>query len=113
MPLKEKGVKLQTVFPDSTGNAGFRVERAGRLPVTMYFDSAGRVMRMVTRFALPGPVAGDLQVVRLYGYDGIGRGAVVPAHGDPARGQAVLRPGDRLAGGEATIDDSLLAGPAR
>jgi hypothetical protein len=67
VPLKDKGVKLRPVFPDSMGNAGFTVERAGRLPVTMYFDSAGRVMRLVTRFALPGPVAGDAQVVLLHG----------------------------------------------
>ena len=65
--LKEKGVKLRPVFPDSTGNAGFTVERRGRLPVTMYFDSTGRVAYLVTRFAMPGPVAGDAQVVRLYG----------------------------------------------
>lgn len=65
--LKEKGVKLKPVFPDSMGNAGFRVERAGRLPVTMYFDSAGRVTAMVTRFAQPGPVPGDGQLVRLSG----------------------------------------------
>lgn len=65
--LKEKGVKLSPVFPDSSGHAGFRVERAGRLPVTMYFDSAGRVLRMLTVFALPGPVAGDPQVVTLHG----------------------------------------------
>ena len=67
MPLREKGVKLQPVFPDSAGHQGFRVERRGRLPVTMYFDSAGRVLRMVTQFALPGPVAGDLQVLDFYG----------------------------------------------
>ena len=66
-PLKEKGVKLHAVFPDSAGHPGFRVERNGRLPVTMYFDSAGRVMRMVTTFALPGPVAADAQVLEFYG----------------------------------------------
>ncbi len=65
--LKEKGVRLHQVFPDSVGNEGFRVERAGRLPVTMYFDSAGRVTSMVTRFAQPGPVEGDPQLVRLSG----------------------------------------------
>jgi hypothetical protein len=65
--LKEKGVKLQAVFPDSLGHPGFRVERAGRLPVTMYFDSAGRVVRLLTRFALPGPVAGDAQVLTFHG----------------------------------------------
>lgn len=67
VPLKAKGVKLHPVFPDAAGNAGFRVERQGRLPVTMYFDSAGVVVRLVTQFALPGPVAGDAQVVNLYG----------------------------------------------
>lgn len=65
--LKQKGVKLQAVFPDSSGHPGFRVDRAGRLPVTMYFDSAGRVVRMITRFALPGPVAGDAQVLTFHG----------------------------------------------
>ncbi len=67
VPLREKGVKLHAVFPDSAGHAGFRVERRGRLPVTMFFDSAGAVARMVTQFALPGPVPGDAQVVNLYG----------------------------------------------
>lgn len=67
VPLKETGVKLHAVFPDSAGHAGFRVERRGRLPVTMFFDSAGAVARMVTQFALPGPVPGDAQVVNLYG----------------------------------------------
>ena len=70
VPLEEKGVKLHAVFPDSSGHAGLRVERAGRLPVTMYFDSAGQVVRMVTQFALPGPVAGDLQVLSFYGSTG-------------------------------------------
>lgn len=65
--LKEKGVKLRPVFPDSSGNHGFVVERANRLPVTMYFDSAGRVVRLITTFALPGPVAGDAQEVRMSG----------------------------------------------
>jgi hypothetical protein len=67
MPLKEKGIKLHAVFPDSAGHAGFRVERAGRLPVIMYFDSTGAVVRMLTKFALPGPVAGDDQAIGLYG----------------------------------------------
>lgn len=65
--LKEKGVKLKAVFPESAGNRGFRVERAGRLPVTMYFDSSGRVARMLTTFALPGPTPGDAQEIRLSG----------------------------------------------
>ena len=67
VPLKDNGVTLHAVFPDSAGNAGFRVERAGRLPVVMYFDSAGQVVRMVTQFALPGPVAGDPQVLSFQG----------------------------------------------
>lgn len=113
VPLKEKGVKLHPVFPDSMGNSGFRVERAGRLPVTMYFDSAGRVMRLVTRFALPGPVAGDAQVVRLYGS--------VESEGVRwFRRMEILRAGkpyfdleiDSLSVKPA-INDSLLAGPAQ
>ena len=67
VPLKQKGMKLHAVFPDSAGHAGFRVERAGHLPVTMYFDSTGAVVRMLTKFALPGPVAGDDQAIGLYG----------------------------------------------
>ena len=113
VPLKEKGVKLHSVFPDSMGNPGFTVERAGRLPVTMYFDSAGRVMRMVTRFALPGPVAGDPQVLRLYGStesEGVRW----------FRRMEILRAGkpyfdfeiDSLAVRRG-IDDSLLAGPRK
>ena len=113
VPLKEKGMKLHAVFPDSMGNAGFTVERAGRLPVTMYFDSAGRVMRLVTRFAMPGPVAGDPQVVRLSG----------STESDGVRWferMEILRAGkpyfdleiDSLVAKPA-ISDSLLSGPPR
>ncbi len=113
VPLKERGVKLQKVFPDSMGNAGFTVERAGRLPVTMYFDSAGRVVRLLTQFALPGLVAGDLQVVRLYGStesEGVRwfRRMEILRAGKPyfdlEIDSLVVKP---------TIRDSLLAGPAQ
>ncbi len=111
IPLKEKGVKLHAVFPDSMGNKGFTVERAGRLPVTMYFDSAGRVMRLVTRFALPGPVAGDPQVVRLSGStesDGVRwfRRMEILRAGKPYFDLEI----DSLAAKPA-INDALLAGP--
>lgn len=109
--LKEKGVKLQGVFPDSAGHAGFTVERKGRLPVTMYFDSAGRVVRMITRFALPGPVAGDLQDIRFYGK--IEAGGVTWF-----KAMEILRAGKRYFDLEIdsltvkrSVSDTLLAGP--
>ena len=111
--LKEKGVKLHPVFPDSAGDAGFTVERAGRLPETMYFDPAGRVTTLVTRFALPGPAAGDPQVVRLWG-------TTESAGVRWFRGLEILRDGkpyfdleiDSLVVTRA-IDDSFFAGPRR
>ena len=112
VPLKEKGVKLQSVFPDSAGHAGFTVERPGRLPVTMYFDSAGRVARLITRFALPGPVAGDVQDVRFYGSlesEGVRwfKAMEIVRAGKPYFDLEI----DSLAV-KPTIHDSLLAGPA-
>lgn len=109
--LKEKGVKLHAVFPDSAGHPGFRVDRAGRLPVAMYFDSAGRVVRMLTHFAMPGPVAGDAQVVTLNGTTDAGglrwfRRMEIARAGKPYFDLEV----DSLAVQRA-MDDPLLAGP--
>jgi len=111
VPLKEKGVRLHAVFPDSAGHAGFRVERAGRLPVIMYFDSTGAVVRMLTKFALPGPVAGDNQAISL-------SGSTVSNGVRWFRRMEILRAGkpyidldvDSLAM-KRSIKDPLLAGP--
>ena len=73
----------------------------GRLPVTMYFDSTGAVVRMLTKFALPGPVAGDDQAIRPLRLDDIEWRALVQADENSSRGQAVLRPGRGFARDEA------------
>ena len=113
VPLKEKGVKLHAVFPDSAGHAGIRVERAGRLPVMMYFDSAGTggadgdpSSRCLGRWRV------TLQVLSFGGSTHVEWRALVQANGDPARGQAVLRPGRGFAGNEAIDRGPAARGPA-
>ena len=65
--LQRPGVRLRTAPPDANGNAGFRVQQHGRLPVTMYFDTTGRVTHLATTFATLGRTAGDAQEIFLSG----------------------------------------------
>src|SRR6185295_5152668 len=65
VPLQQRGVRLMPVPSDSAGNAGLRVEQPGRLPVTLYVDSAGQVARMTTTFATGSGEPGDRQDIWL------------------------------------------------
>ena len=63
VPLREPGVTLTALAPDSLGQAGFRAERGGRPPVDLYVDRTGRLAHLRTHIANPAggqPVAQDL-----------------------------------------------------
>jgi hypothetical protein len=63
VPLREPGVVLAPLPPDSLGQPGFRAERLGRPPVELYVDSTGRLshVRMLVRDPAGGaPVRQDL-----------------------------------------------------
>ncbi len=53
VPLREPGVTLTLIQPDSLGQAGFRAERAGRPPIELYVDASGRLAHLRTHVADP------------------------------------------------------------
>jgi len=57
VPLREPGVTLTAIPPDSLGHAGFRAERAGRPPVDVHVDATGRLAHLRTR--VPDPAGGQ------------------------------------------------------
>jgi hypothetical protein len=67
VPLLDPAARLSAAGTDSAGNRGVRVERDGRLPVTLWFDAAPRVVAMTTTFAARGGGPGDRQDIRLEG----------------------------------------------
>jgi len=54
--LREPGVTLTQIAPDSLGQPGFRAEEAGRPAVDLHFDTGGRLAHLRTR--LPDPTGG-------------------------------------------------------
>jgi hypothetical protein len=67
VPLEEAGVILTAIPNDPAGRPGIRVERPGRLPVSLYFASSGRPARIETRFATIDGKPGDTQEIDLSG----------------------------------------------
>ncbi len=67
VPLEDAEVTLVAIEADTAGRPGIRVERPGRLPVSVYFAPSGRVARMVTRFATLSGAGGDSQEVEFAG----------------------------------------------
>lgn len=57
VPLRDAGVRLIPIAPDSLGQAGFRAERAGRPPVDVHVDATGRLAHLRTR--VPEPAGGQ------------------------------------------------------
>lgn len=70
--LKEPGVGLVARPPDVSGHPGILVARAARLPVELYFDKNGRVVRMFTTFATNNGKLGDAEDILLSGEIGAG-----------------------------------------
>jgi len=63
VPLREPGVTLTMIAPDSLGHAGLRAERAGRPPVDVHVDATGRLVHLQTSVPDPGggqPVLQDI-----------------------------------------------------
>lgn len=56
VPLRDPGVTLTAIPPDSAGYAGFRAERAGRPAVDVHVDRSGRLAHLRTR--VPDPAGG-------------------------------------------------------
>ena len=54
--LREPGVTLVAIAPDSLGQPGFRVERAGRPPVSLWMDADGRLAHL--RLQVQDPAGG-------------------------------------------------------
>jgi hypothetical protein len=65
--LSDSGVTLVRVEPDTVGQAGFRVERAGRPPVELYVDGAGALAHLVLPVRNPAGGAPSRQDVWLSG----------------------------------------------
>jgi hypothetical protein len=57
VPLREPGVTLTAIPPDSLGHAGVRAERAGRPSVDLHFAADGRLAHLRTR--VPDPAGGQ------------------------------------------------------
>ncbi len=56
VPLREPGVTLTAIAPDSLGQSGFRAERSGRPAVDVHVDATGRLAHLRTR--VPDPAGG-------------------------------------------------------
>ncbi len=67
VPLLDADVTLSPIPADTTGRPGLRVDRPGRLPVSLFFDPSGRVAWMVTRFATLDGAGGDSQEIEFSG----------------------------------------------
>lgn len=67
VPLLDPATTLSTAGTDSAGNRGVRVERQGRLPVTLWFDATPRAVRLTTTFAKADGSPGEAQDIRLEG----------------------------------------------
>ena len=67
VPLRESGVTLTVIPPDSLGQAGFRAERAGRPAVELYVDATGRLAHLRTHVADPAGGPAVLQDTWLSG----------------------------------------------
>ncbi|MES3035419.1 MAG: hypothetical protein V4813_15575 [Gemmatimonadota bacterium] len=72
VPLLESPLTLEGAPPDSAGNAAVLVRSPDYPDVTMYFDAAHRLVRMVTTFAAPGGALGARQELRLTGQVRVG-----------------------------------------
>lgn len=66
LPLRSASLRVSFLLPDSAGHPGLRVEAPNRLPVNLYFDDDGRIVRLVTAFATVNG-AGDAQEIQLSG----------------------------------------------
>ena len=67
VPLRDPGVTLTLIAPDSVGQSGFRAERPDRPAVDLYFDGTGRLAHLRTHVANPAGGAPVVQDVWLSG----------------------------------------------
>ena len=111
VPLREPGVSLAVAAPDSLGQPGVRVERAGRPAVTLYVDGGGRLAHLRTEVRDPAggaPVTQDVWLAGEIAADGVRwpRELRITQNGAPffALTLRTLRVRPR-------VDDPRLAGP--